>query len=177
MEDIKMIYGRNIKMIREQRRYSLQFLAQRVGITHQQLSRIENGSGTSSATLERIAFVLDVSVSTLTADKEPVIHGTSKYKNFVDNTVCEQVYDDINNTFEKTFNRNIQFINDNAISNYVDEIFERLQPSNNDKMSEIMHKCISKKDNYCFTYSELLGLCKRFALEYVTEIMQIAKDN
>lgn len=176
MENIKQIYGRNIKMLRKEKGYTLQFLAQRVGITHQQLSRIENGGGTSSSTLERIATVLAVSVSTLTTDKEPVIQSTSEYKNFVHGNVCEQMYNDVINVFGRTFNRNIQIINDNAIDNFIKEIFEQLQPSNNDKICQIMYKCIDKKDNYYFTHSELLGLCKRFALEYIGEIIQIAKN-
>ena len=71
MEDIKDTIGRNIRILRKQKGQTLQSLSRQIGITHQQLSRIENGSGTSTSTLERIAAILDVDMITLM--EEPVV--------------------------------------------------------------------------------------------------------
>ena len=45
METIKNTIGNNIRMLRKQRGQTLDSLSRQIGITHQQLSRIEKGGG------------------------------------------------------------------------------------------------------------------------------------
>ena len=68
MSDIKVCLGKRIKEIRKQRGFSQEFLAEKVGIEPNNLSRIENGRNyPMPGTLEAIASALDVSIDVLFA--------------------------------------------------------------------------------------------------------------
>lgn len=174
MENIKQVYGKNIRTLRKQRGYTLQLLGQRVGISYQQISRIENGSGTSSNTLERIATILGVSPSVLMNEeiqedlKEP--SELCGYKNFVRGKVYEELQDNISDLL---FNKTVRLVNDNAIDNFMKDIIEQL----NDKdwiCQTVRSLTGSPKDRYKFTDTELLNFCKQFTIMCIDQITALA---
>lgn len=176
MENIKQVYGKNIRTLRKQKGYTLQFLAKRVGITHQQLSRIENGGGTSSNTLERIAMALNVSPSMLVEEqgqqeysKEPFVYD---YKNFVQNKVYEELYNDVSDLF---LNKVIRRINDDIISNFITDIAEALY--DRDWVCQTVNSLTDKsKDYYKFTHTELNDFCRQFTFICIDQIAALARD-
>jgi transcriptional regulator with XRE-family HTH domain len=67
--------GQKLRLIREFRNYSQEYVAEKLGITQHAYSRIENNqTKLSTERLERLAAILNIPPLELLSDKEPVIH-------------------------------------------------------------------------------------------------------
>jgi transcriptional regulator with XRE-family HTH domain len=66
--------GKRIKLLRQQKGVSQEYLGERLGVTRSFISRMENGKRPISLDkIERIADVLDVEVDDLLIDKNEII--------------------------------------------------------------------------------------------------------
>jgi transcriptional regulator with XRE-family HTH domain len=69
--------GQKLRLLREYRNYSQEYIAEKLGITQNAYSRIENNQTRLTAErLEKLAVILSVSLMELLSEKEPVIHFT-----------------------------------------------------------------------------------------------------
>jgi transcriptional regulator with XRE-family HTH domain len=67
--------GHKLRLVREFRNYSQEYIASKLGITQNSYSRIENNLTKISADrLKLLAEILSISLSELLSDTEPVIH-------------------------------------------------------------------------------------------------------
>ncbi len=173
MEDMKDIIGKNIRILRKQRGQTLKSLAEQIGITHQQLSRIENGGGTSTTTLERIAAVLGVDMPVLIDEPEANLQKSiSKYRNYVTEMVCQSMY-------AKLLTDIIKPANDVVLEHYLSEVYEKIT-LNSILIRNLMCAHAGNKDAYTFTPSELLEFCQRMFVEfadYATRLAKVEPDN
>lgn len=168
MEDMKDTIGKNIRILRKQRGQTLKNLAGQIGITHQQLSRIENGGGTSTTTLERIAAVLGVDMPVLIDEPEANLQKSiSKYRNYVTETVCQTMY-------AKLLTDIIKPANDAALEHYLGEVYEKitLNPS---LIRNLMCTHAGNKETYTFTPSELLKFCQQMFVEFADHATRLAQ--
>ncbi|HVU58465.1 MAG TPA: helix-turn-helix transcriptional regulator [Puia sp.] len=92
--------GQKLRLLREFRNYSQEYIAEKLGITQHAYSRLENNQTKLTAErLERLAAILNIPPLELLSDKEPVIHfsdppspsvsGPAKedhWKEFIENT-------------------------------------------------------------------------------------------
>ena len=168
MDDIKDIIGKNIRIIRKQRGQTLKSLSEQIGITHQQLSRIENGSGTSTSTLERIAEILNVDMSALIDNpNETLRKSITQSRNYVPESVCQSMYAKLLYDFIKP-------VNDTTLHNYLDEIYEKIA-LNPRLIRNLMCKHAGKQESYNFTDSELLIFCKKMFFEFADYATRLSK--
>lgn len=66
--------GQKLRLLREYRNYSQEYIAEKIGITQNAYSRIENNQTRLTAErLEKLAVILDISMMELLSEKEPVI--------------------------------------------------------------------------------------------------------
>lgn len=170
MEDIKTTIGRNIRILRKQRGQTLQSLSKQIGITHQQLSRIENGSGTATATLERIAAVLDVDMKTLMDEPEATLKSTIPLtKSFVPDQMCNELY-------SKIYADIIKPVNDITIEKFINEVFERLV-KDRAKIRNLMCSHVGSKISYKFTKEELESFCQQLFVDFTDHALRLSKTN
>ena len=96
--------GQKLRLVREFRNYSQEYIASKLGITQNSYSRIENNLTRISADrLKQLAEILNISVLELLSDTEPVIQFTSlpysaKSKEEVpdkENALMRELYDQI----------------------------------------------------------------------------------
>lgn len=67
--------GQKLRVLREFRNYSQEYIAEKLGITQHAYSRIENNQTKLTAErLEKLAAILKIPPLELLSDKEPVIH-------------------------------------------------------------------------------------------------------
>lgn len=67
--------GQKLRLLREYRNYSQEYIAEKLGIAQNAYSRIENNQTRLTADrLEKLARILDVPPMELLSEKEPVIH-------------------------------------------------------------------------------------------------------
>ena len=67
--------GQKLRLLREFRNYSQEYIAEKLGITQHAYSRIENNQTRLTAErLEKLAAILNIPPLELLSDKEPVIH-------------------------------------------------------------------------------------------------------
>lgn len=67
--------GQKLRLVREFRNYSQEYIASKLGITQNSYSRIENNQTKITAErLKQLAEVLNVPLTELLSDTEPVIH-------------------------------------------------------------------------------------------------------
>jgi transcriptional regulator with XRE-family HTH domain len=67
--------GQKLRLLREFRNYSQEYIAEKLGITQNAYSRIENNQTKITAErLGRLATILNIPPLELLSDKEPVIH-------------------------------------------------------------------------------------------------------
>jgi transcriptional regulator with XRE-family HTH domain len=67
--------GQKLRLLREFRNYSQEYIAEKLGITQHAYSRLENNQTKLTAErLERLAAILNIPPLELLSDKEPVIH-------------------------------------------------------------------------------------------------------
>jgi len=91
--------GQKLKVIREFRNYSQEYIANKLGIRQNAYSRIEtNQTKISAERLQQLASILSVPPEELLSDKEPVIHfsfthtdicslaGETQWKELIENT-------------------------------------------------------------------------------------------
>ena len=172
MKNMKVTIGKNIRILRKQRGQTLKSLSEQIGITHQQLSRIETGGGTSSTTLERIATILDVDMTVLIDEPEANLHRTIDHtKNYVPETVCQSMY-------AKLFSDIIKRANDTAIENYLGEVYEKIV-RNAELTRNLMVTHAGTKENYHFTSAELFCFCQCMFVEfadYATRLTKVEQD-
>lgn len=169
MEDMKTTIGKNIRILRKQKGQTLQSLSKQIGITHQQLSRIENGGGTSTATLERIAAVLGVDMPILIDEPEATLHRSLELtRNFVPDQFCNTLYAGL-------FDSVIKPVNDIVLEKFMDEIIKMLV-SDRETISNCMTAHVGRKDNYEFTFSELEKLCVLLFADFAEQIMKLSKN-
>ena len=181
MEDIKVTIGKNIRIFRKQKGYTLQSLSKQIGITHQQLSRIENGMGTSTHTLERIAAVLDVDMKELMEEPEINLKNSIPHiKNFVPteiyNKLCSEMHGNI-----------IKPINDVVIEKYKDKIHKLLEDKdkicklidiNIENMDTNLKRNYQKNNQFTFTKRQLVIFCIDLLIKFDLEISKLSKiDN
>lgn len=168
MEDMKAVIGKNIRILRKQRGQTLKSLSEQIGMTHQQLSRIENGGGTSTTTLERIAAILDVDMPILMDEPEATLHKSiAKKKNFVSETVCQSMY-------AKLYSDVIKPANDTAIDNFLEEVYEKIV-RNQELTRNLMCTHAGIEETYSFTPSELLAFSQAMFVEFADHATRIAK--
>jgi len=66
--------GQKLRLLREYRNYSQEYIAEKLGITQNAYSRIENNQTRLTAErLEKLATILNISLMELLSEKEPVI--------------------------------------------------------------------------------------------------------
>lgn len=66
--------GQKLRLLREFRNYSQEYIAEKLGITQHAYSRIENNlTKLTAERLERLAAILDIPLLELLSDKEPFI--------------------------------------------------------------------------------------------------------
>ena len=67
--------GQKLRLLREYRNYSQEYIAEKLGITQNAYSRIENNQTRLTAErLEKLATILDICPLELLSEREPVIH-------------------------------------------------------------------------------------------------------
>ncbi len=170
MEDMKVTIGKNIRILRKDKGYTLKSLSERVGITHQQLSRIENGQGTATATLERIATVLGVGMATLVDEPEATLHKVlPQTKNYVSDQMCNQMYASL-------YENIIKPSNDIAIDKFMKEVIEKLVKNQN-QIRNLMCSHVGSKDIYTFTPSELQALCQSLFVDFADHALRISRND
>lgn len=168
MEDIKNTIGRNIRILRRQKSQTLQSLSKQIGITHQQLSRIENGSGTSTATLEKIAAVLDVDMKVLIDEPETNLQKSiQKTINFIPDKLCNEMY-------ARLYTNIIKPTNDTAIDKFIEKITEQLLKDKH-KIRNIMCSHVGNKEYYQFTSLELQNFCQLLFADFVDYTIRLSK--
>ncbi len=168
MEDIKTTIGRNIRILRKQKGQTLQSLSRQIGITHQQLSRIENGSGTATATLERIAAVLGVDMKILMDEPEETLQSTIPHtKNFISDQFCNELY-------AMLFTNIIKPVNDTAVEKFVYEIFDKLVKDRK-KIHNMMCTHAGIKTSYQFTETELEDFCQLLFVDFADHALRLSK--
>lgn len=166
--EIKTTIGRNIRILRKEKGMTLQSLSKQIGISHQQLSRIENGLGTSTSTLERIAAVLEVDMKILMDEPEVTLkRSISSTRNFVTNQFCNQLY-------AKIFSDVIKPVNDATIERFINEIFEYIVKDKK-KIRNIMCEHVGSKNSYQFTVSELEDFCQQMFFEFTAHALSLSK--
>ena len=170
MNNIKETIGNNIRMLRKQRGQTLDSLSKQIGITHQQLSRVEKGGGTSTVTLERIATVLQVSTSDLLQEPNTTPNkNIQQTKNYIPESVCQTIYSQLLSNIVKP-------INDIAIDKHWDDIIENV--TQNPKWIQQFIDTNTKKNAekmYQFTSSELLKFCQELCIEFTSKAMECSK--
>lgn len=170
MEDIKTTIGKNIRILRKQRGQTLQSLSRQIGITHQQLSRVENGAGTSTSTLERIAAILDVDMKILMEEPEATLKASvPQTKNFVPDQMCSQLY-------AKLYADIIKPVNDTAVRNFVYEVFDKLV-KDKVKIRNLMCAHAGFKSNYQFTKTELEEFCQMMFVDFADHALRFSKTD
>lgn len=170
MEDIKDTIGRNIRILRKQRGQTLQSLSRQIGITHQQLSRIENGSGTSTSTLERIAAILDVDMKILMEEPETTLRAFIPHtKNFVPDQMCNELY-------AKLYADVIKPVNDVTLERFINEVFERLV-KDKAKIHNLMCTHAGSKESYQFTKDELEKFCQMLFVDFADYALRLSKGD
>lgn len=170
MEDIKTTIGKNIRILRKQRGQTLQSLSKQIGITHQQLSRIENGAGTATSTLERIAAVLDVDIKILMDEPEATLKSTISYtRNFVPDQFCNEL-------FMKIYTDIVKPVNDITIERFINEVFEHLV-KNRDKIRNLMCAHVGSKVSYEFTAKELEDFCQLLFVDFADHALRLSKND
>lgn len=168
MEDMKEIIGKNIRIIRTSKGMTLQNLSKQVGITHQQLSRIEKGAGTSTSTLERIAAILNVDMTSLIDEPEATLQrSVSKTKNYIPEQACKQMY-------AKIFDEVIKQSNDIVVDKFMEEVIEKLL-KNQSQIRNLMCSHVGQKENYEFTPSELLEYSQQLFVDFADYAMRLSK--
>ena len=169
MTDIKETIGKNIRILRKQRGQSLQSLAKQIGISHQQLSNIEHGSGTSSITLERIAAILDIELKALVDEPEVTLHNSiPRTKNFVPEQLCNEFY-------SKLFADVVKVTNDVVIDKFMEEIIEKLVKDKN-IVRNLMCSHVGKQESYEFTPSELMEYSQQLFVDFADYAMRLSKN-
>jgi len=175
MEDIKVTIGKNIRIFRKQKGSTLQSLSKQIGITHQQLSKIENGAGTATFTLERIAAVLNVDMKNLMEEPEANLKNSISH---IENFVPKEVY---NKLCSDLFQNIIKSVNDVVIERYKEKIENKLI-KNKCKILELIDISIVSKGDYeknkykfTFTKSELETFCYDLILNFASEILELSK--
>ena len=170
MNNIKETIGNNIRMLRKQRGQTLDSLSKQIGITHQQLSRVEKGGGTSTVTLERIATVLQVSTSDLLQEPNTTLNkNIQQTKNYIPESVCQTIYSQLLSNIVKP-------INDIAIDKHWDDIIKNV--TQNPKWIQQFIDTNAKKNAekmYQFTPSELLKFCQELCIEFTSKAMECSK--
>ena len=70
-----LMTGQKLRLLREYRNYSQEYVAEKLGITQNAYSRIENNQTRLTAErLEKLAIILEISPLELLSEKEPTIH-------------------------------------------------------------------------------------------------------
>jgi transcriptional regulator with XRE-family HTH domain len=73
-----LMTGQKLRLLREYRNYSQEYIAEKLGITQNAYSRIENNQTRLTAErLEKLAAILDISPLELLSEREPVLQFTS----------------------------------------------------------------------------------------------------
>lgn len=170
MEDIKDTIGRNIRILRKQKGQTLQSLSRQIGITHQQLSRIECGCGTSTSTLERIATILNVDMKDLMEEPEATLKASiPQTRNFIPDQMCNELY-------AKLYADIIKPVNDIAIEKFIYEVFNKLV-KDKVKIRNLMCMHAGSKASYQFTKEELENFCQLLFVDFADHALQLSKSN
>lgn len=169
MEDMKEAIGKNIRILRKQKGQTLQSLSKQIGITHQQLSRIENGSGTSTATLERIAAILDVDMKVLIDEPEATLHKSiQRTRNFIPDQLCNEMY-------AKIYTDVIKVANDTAIDKFMEVVIQNLVKDTG-MIRNLMCSHAGTKTSYQFTPAELLDFSQQLFVDFADYAMRLSKN-
>ncbi|MBR1691767.1 MAG: helix-turn-helix transcriptional regulator [Lachnospiraceae bacterium] len=168
MEDTRETIGKNIRILRKERGQTLKSLSNQVGLTYQQLSRIENGSGTSTSTLERIAAVLGVEIPVLLDEPEATLHRSIPHtKNFVPEqlykVLCARLLDTI-----------IKPVNDAAIDAFLTDIIIHIT-QNTMLLRNLIATHAGEKKQYRFSSDELLKFTQELCADFVDYATRISK--
>lgn len=167
MEDIKIIIGKNIRRFRQQRGQTLIQLSNQIGISHQQLSKIENGSGTSSTTLERIAIILGVDISTLMKSPESNLQKDIwKHGDYLTEPFLDKIYQIVYNQIIKV---SADAANDCLMSKFSKGTQE------DDWIQKMIFQYAGEKKDYRFTDEELLCFVKKLLIEFTSYIFNSSK--
>jgi len=170
MQDIKETIGKNIRIIRKSKGLTLQSLSKQVGVSHQQLSRIENGLGTSSSTLERIAAVLEVDIKNLMEEpNETLQNSVPQIKDYVSQQFCNQMY-------ARLYEDVIKPTNDMVLDKFMEDVIEKIV-KDTQKIGDLICSRAGKKELYEFTPLELFDFCQQMFVDFASEAMQISKSD
>ncbi len=170
MEDIKNTIGRNIRTLRKHKGQTLQSLSKQVGITYQQLSRIEKGLGTSTSTLERIATILGVDIKILMEEPETTLKNfIPQTRSFVPDQMCNELY-------AKLFTDIIKPVNDITIQKFIYEVLDKLV-RDKEKIRNLMCAHVGSKSNYQFTKTELEDFCQHLFFDFADHALRLSKTD
>lgn len=151
-EEINRIIGKNLKRIRMSRGITQKRLAGMVGLSYQQISRIEHGFSTSPSRLERLADVLGISVSSLTMEpnhKKKAWQVTKKY---------------LSPDFEAMLaSRHLSAVKtscDEAVKGFQDDMYKIIVDK--DAARRYVHELTQKEkqDKYTFSYPQLCAFAQ-----------------
>ena len=170
MQDIKETIGKNIRIIRKNKGLTLQNLSKQIGITHQQLSRIENGMGTSTSTLERVATILEVDMQDLMQEpSETLQNSIPQVKDYVSEQFRNQMY-------ARLYEDIIKPTNDMVLDKFMEEIIEKIV-KDTQKIRNLMCSHAGKKEFYEFTPQELENFCQQMFVDFADHAMRISKND
>lgn len=169
MHDIKETIGENIRIIRKSKGMTLKDLSRLVDISHQQLSRIENGLGTSTITLQRISTVLGIDMSKLLEEPESTLQSSiSRTQDFVPENFCKQMYAHL---YEDV----IKPTNDIVIDKFMEELIDKVvhdQGLIRNRMC--MHA--GDKEVYEFSPSELLSFSEKMFVDFADFALRLSRN-
>lgn len=169
MDDMRETIGKNIRIIRKSKGLTLQTLSKQIGITHQQLSRIENGLGTSSTTLQRICAVLEVDMKVLIDEPESTLQNSiPRKKSYVSEQFCKKMY-------ARLFEDVIKPTNDIVIDKFMNEVIDKLVKDQR-LIRNLMCSHVGNKELYEFTPSELLKFSQQLFVDFVDYAMRLSKN-
>ena len=164
----KEIIGYNIRLYRKQRGLTLRSLSSQIGISYQQLSRIENGGGTSSTTLERIADILDIPIENLFQDPKRTKRNISKSHRYL---LPERIQEAMNQTFYREI---LKPVNDSILETILEDYQKQayqLMTKNTFLEKYLSSKIKPKQNNISFSEEELFQFSKELLINFGLSII------
>lgn len=168
----KEIIGKNIRFYRKQKGQSLRSLSNRIGISYQQLSRIEHGGGTSSTTLERIADMLDIPIENLFQEPKKTKQSVSKNYRYL---LPKRTQEIVNQTF---YCEILKTVNDSILETILESYQKQIQQAITENVfleEYLASKIKPQQKSISFSKQELFQFSKelliRFGLSTIYELI------
>lgn len=133
-------HGRNVKRMRAQKGIKQDALASELGMSQQNLSRLESKKEIDDITLERIAKILKVSFEDLKTMEEPgcltIENNNNSTNTYTDNAAVTM--EGVNNNLDENHSQSQpNFTNHVNPIDKITELYERLLQTSNDKIKQL----------------------------------------